>query len=167
MYFWLRVFQRLVCPSNEEWHGFCRETGMNKIFFISAVLVATTLVSAAAVSDVPEAQVSTPAEQGVSSEKASLNDTESANWQQKRAERKQARDQILAKLRNSSSQEKEQLRQELSKNRNESYRSQGATKPNQSYRDRVHNDERQESKESIREREMQPPPPPVLGDPNY
>jgi hypothetical protein len=149
------------------WHEFCKETDMNKIFFMSAVLVATALASAVVVSDVPEAQVSTPAEQGVSSEKASLSDSESASWQQKRAERKQARDEILAKLRNSSSQEKNQLRQELSKNRNESYRPQGAITPNQSSRDHVRNDERQESKEPIQWREMQPPPPPVPGNPNY
>jgi len=149
------------------WHEFCRKTGMNKIFFMSAILITTALASAVAVSDVPEAQVSTPAEQGVSSEKASLTDSESARWQQKRAERKQARDEILTKLRNSSSQEKEQLRQALSKNRNESYRSQGATKPNQSSRDHVRNDERQESKEPIQWREMPPPPPPVPRDPNH
>jgi len=149
------------------WHEFCGKTGMNKIFFMSAILITTALASAVAVSDVPEAQVSSPAEQGVSSEKASLTDSESARWQQKRAERKQARDEILTKLRNSSSQEKEQLRQELSKNRNESYRSQGATKPNQSSREHVRNDERQESKEPIQWREKPPPPPPVPRDPNH
>jgi predicted RNase H-like nuclease (RuvC/YqgF family) len=141
---------------------------VNKVLFISATLVVTALTYAASVSDVPEAQVSTPAEQGYSLEKASLTDQESASWQQKRVERKQAREAILTRLRNSSSQEKERLRQELSKNRNESYQSEGATKPTQSSRDRVHTDEHQELRPSMPEREMQPPPPPpAMRGPNH
>jgi hypothetical protein len=71
----------------EIWHGFCR-IRCEQSFIHICYLGSDSVTYAASVSDVPEAQVTTPAEQGYSLEKASMTDQESASWQQKRVERK-------------------------------------------------------------------------------
>jgi hypothetical protein len=57
---------------------------------------------------------------------------ESADWQKLRAERRAAREQILTDLRNSSSAEKKNIRQEVSKKRNEKPRFEGEIPKKQS-----------------------------------
>ncbi len=74
----------------------------------------------------PESSVPTPAEnKEISREKANLGAKESADWQKLRAERRAAREQILSDLRNSSATEKKNIRQEVSKKRNENSRFEG------------------------------------------
>ena len=57
---------------------------------------------------------------------------ESAEWQRLRAERRAAREQILTDLRNSSAAEKQNIRQEVSKKRDEKPRFEGDIPKNQS-----------------------------------
>ena len=74
----------------------------------------------------PASSVPTPAERlDVSRGTPDLGAKESAEWQKMRAERKQAREQILTKIRESSSAEKQVIRQDVSKNRNEKSRFEG------------------------------------------
>lgn len=68
----------------------------------------------------PESSVPTPAERmEVSQEAPDLGAKESENWQKMRAERKQAREQILSKLRESSRADKKSIQRDVSKKRNE------------------------------------------------
>ena len=74
----------------------------------------------------PASSVPTPAERlEVSRGTPDLGAKESAEWQKMRAERKLAREQILTKIRESSSAEKQVIRQDVSKNRNEKSRFEG------------------------------------------
>ena len=63
---------------------------------------------------------------------ANLGAKESADWQKLRAERRAAREQILSDLRNSSAAEKKNIRQEVSKKRDEKTRFEGGFPKNQS-----------------------------------
>ena len=74
----------------------------------------------------PASSVPTPAEKMDASNGApDLGAKESAEWQKMRAERKQAREQILSRLRESTNAEKQHIRQDVSKKRNENSRFEG------------------------------------------
>ena len=93
--------------------------------FIS-ILTLSAMMSFAGGVAAPESSVPTPAERlEVSRGTPDLGAKESAEWQKMRAERKQAREQILTKIRESSSAEKQVIRQDVSKNRNEKSRFEG------------------------------------------
>lgn len=95
--------------------------------------MATALSYAVPSSARPESSVPTPAEKmEISREMPNLGAKESADWQKLRAERRAAREQILRDLRNSSSAEKKNIRQEVSKKRNENPRFEGEIPKNQS-----------------------------------
>ena len=95
--------------------------------------MAAALSYAAPSSARPESSVPTPAENmEISREMPNLGAKESADWQKLRAERRAAREQILTDLRNSSSAEKKNIRQEVSKKRNEKPRFEGGIPKNQS-----------------------------------
>ena len=110
----------------ELWHGICKSMGMNKTKFISTILLATAFSFAAGESSAPESYVPTPAEkQAISRETPDLSQKERADWQRMREERKQAREQILSRLRESSAAERQNIRQDLSRNRDERPRFEG------------------------------------------
>ena len=144
---------------------------MNMKNFCISVLLVTALGGAAYAQSMPESQVSSPVEESVSSDRASL-DAKNASWEQKCAERRAAREKILARLRESSSQEKASVREELSKNRGEMPRMRGEFPKNEMKSPR--NFEGGPEKRPMREdrrmkdpgREMQPPPLPEYGEPN-
>lgn len=95
--------------------------------------MATALSYAVPSSARPESSVPTPAEKmEISREMPNLGAKESADWQKLRAERRAAREQILRDLRNSSSAEKKNIRQEVSKKRDEKTRFEGEIPKNQS-----------------------------------
>ena len=99
--------------------------GMKYAAIISIVTLAATM-SFAGGAAAPESSVPTPAERmDVSNGTPDLGAKESAEWQKMRAERKQAREQILSRIRESSSVEKQVIRQDVSKNRNENARFEG------------------------------------------
>ena len=105
----------------------------------------------------PESSVPTPAERTeISREMPDLGAKESADWQRLRAERRAAREQILSDLRNSSNAEKRNIRQEVSKNRDENTRFEGEIPKNQP-RDRRPFYERPESHPMYPTREMPGP----------
>ena len=109
------------------------------------MMMAAALSYAAPSSMHPESSVPTPAENAeISRETPDLGAKESADWQKLRAERRSAREQILSDLRNSSAAEKRNIRQEVSKKRNENTRFEGDFPKNQS-RERRPFSERQES----------------------
>ena len=88
--------------------------------FISAILFTTALSFAAVDSSVPESDVPTPAErQGFSKESPNLGQKEREDWMRMREERKQAREEILSRLRESPARERQNIRQDLSRNRDE------------------------------------------------
>lgn len=88
--------------------------------FISAILFTTALSFAAVDSSVPESDVPTPAErQGISKESPNLGQKEREDWMRMREERKQAREEILSRLRESPARERQNIRQDLSRNRDE------------------------------------------------
>ena len=96
-------------------------------------MMAAAFAFAAPSSVRPESSVPTPAENAeISRETPDLGAKESADWQKLRAERRAAREQILSDLRNSSSAEKRNLRQEVSKKRDENARFEGEFPKNQS-----------------------------------
>jgi hypothetical protein len=110
----------------ELWHEICKSMGMNKTKFISTILLATAFSFAAGESSAPESYVPTPAEkQEISRETPDLSQKERADWQRMREERKQAREQILSRLRESSTAERQNIRQDLSRNRDERPRFEG------------------------------------------
>jgi len=93
--------------------------------FISIVPLVATLSFAGGFT-APESSVPTPAGSAeISRETPDLGAEESAEWQKMRAERKQAREQILSRLKEKSSAEKQNIRQNVSKNRNEDSRFEG------------------------------------------
>ena len=106
---------------------------MKKLNLISTILMAAALGYAAPSSARPESSVPTPAENAeISREMPDLGAKESAEWQRLRAERRAAREQILTDLRNSSAAEKQNIRQEVSKKRDEKPRFEGDFPKNQS-----------------------------------
>ena len=106
---------------------------MKKLNLISTILMAAALGYAAPSSARPESSVPTPAENAeISREIPDLGAKESAEWQKLRAERRAAREQILTDLRNSSAAEKQNIRQEVSKKRDEKPRLEGEIPKNQS-----------------------------------
>ena len=139
--------------------------------FCISVLLVTALGVAAYAQSMPESQVSSPVEESVSSDRSSL-DAKNASWEQKRAERRAAREKILAKLRESSSQEKAFVRESLSKNRGEMPRMRIEFPKNEMKSPR--NFEGGPEKRPMRDdrrmmgpgREMPPPPLPEYGDPD-
>ena len=106
---------------------------MKKLNLISTILMAAALGYAAPSSVRPESSVPTPAENAeISREIPDLGAKESAEWQKLRAERRAAREQILTDLRNSSAAEKQNIRQEVSKKRDDKPRFEGDFPKNQS-----------------------------------
>ena len=106
---------------------------MKKTTFITTIMMAAALNYAAPSSARPESSVPTPAENmEISREMPNLGAKESADWQKLRAERRAAREQILTDLRNSSAAEKKNIRQEVSKKRDEKTRFEGEFPKNQS-----------------------------------
>lgn len=111
---------------------------MKKIGFISIVLMMTATAVVAQPLDRPESSIPTPAERATVSQKApALGAKESEDWQRLRAERRQAREQILSDLRASSAADKKSIRQEVSKKKETRPRFEGEM-PNNS-RDRQQN----------------------------
>lgn len=126
------------------------------VIFATAMFQAETLAA-------PESQVSSPVEESFSEAGASLGKRD-ASWDARRAERREARERILNRLRESSAMEKEAVRKELSQNRGESSRM-GSPFPKTS------RDSRMEGSSWREDRRMRGPgpgnmPPPEYGDPN-
>ena len=106
---------------------------MKKTTLITTIMMAAALSYAAPSSARPESSVPTPAENmEISREMPNLGAKESADWQKLRAERRAARERILTDLRNSSATEKKNIRQEVSKKRDEKPRFEGEIPKNQS-----------------------------------
>ena len=85
---------------------------------ITLLMVCAAMAFAAESSVRPEADVATPAEEaGISKDSREFAASDRENWQKMRAERKQAREQILSDLRNRSAEEKNSMRWESEKNR--------------------------------------------------
>ncbi|MCR5378773.1 MAG: hypothetical protein K6E57_07460 [Fibrobacter sp.] len=105
---------------------------MNRLIFIASILLSTAFVFAGGLAAQPESSVPTPAERSeFSRETPDLGAKEKADWQKMRAERKVAREQILSKLRASSSAEKKGLRNDVSQKRNEKSRFEGESQKKQ------------------------------------
>ncbi len=126
------------------------------------VLFAAAMFQAEA-SAAPEAQVSSPVEESFSQAETSLGER-NVSWDAKRAERREARERILNRLRESSAVEKEAVRKELSKNRGESSRTESPFP-------KTSRDSRMEGSPWREDRRMRGPgpggmPPPEYGDPN-
>ncbi|MCK9181736.1 MAG: hypothetical protein M0P13_02485 [Fibrobacteraceae bacterium] len=140
---------------------------MNKTIFTSAVLLAAALGAAAPLPAIPESQVSSPVEEPVGPGGASSN-VENSSWERKIAERREAREEILARLRQSSSQEKASVREEILKDRNQRFRNDENSSFNQSSPRNPERDwQRQDDRRFDPGREMQAPPPSEYGDPNF
>ena len=104
---------------------------MKHATFISIIGLAATLSFAQGFA-APESSVPTPAESAeISNQTPDLGAKESAEWQKMRAERKQAREQILSKLKERSNVEKQGIRQDVSKKRNEKSRFEGKPQKNE------------------------------------
>jgi len=85
---------------------------------ITLLMICAAVAFAAEASTRPEADVATPGEKvEISKESREFAASDRENWQKMRAERKQAREQILADLRNRSAEEKNSMRWESEKNR--------------------------------------------------
>ena len=153
----------------ELWHGICKSLGMNKTKFISAILFATAFSFAAGESSAPESYVPTPAEkQEFSKETPGLSQQERADWQRMREERKQAREQILSKLRESSPSERSEMRQNGLKNRGERPRFEGEFPKNQPREREMFDPNRGSGRPDFNDREPmgdRPIPPPKGGKP--
>ena len=103
-----------------------KRKSMKKTKFISTILFTTAISFAASETSVPTSDVPTPAErQGITRESPNLGQKEREDWQRMREERKQAREEILSRLRESSAAERQNIRQDLSKNRDERPRFEG------------------------------------------
>ena len=90
---------------------------------ITLLMVCAAMAFAAESSVRPEADVATPAEEaGISKDSREFAASDRENWQKMRAERKQAREQILSDLRNRSAEEKNSMRWESEKNRDKTPR---------------------------------------------
>ena len=130
-------------------------------FFLLIFLLAPFLYGADS-KTVPSPQVSTPADKPISSKNLTLGEKESTEWKKMRMERQKAREQILSKIRESSGKEKEQLRRQLSKNRNHNARFNGGFPKTMKSRERTPLIERPESHEVRPERDNRYPPWPPL-----
>lgn len=109
---------------------------MKKSIFTLVMLVAA-MAFADQSSLRPESSVPTPAEKSeVSRETPNLSAKDSEEWQKMRAERREARRQILSDLRNSSAAEKQTIRQNVAETRNEKARVQGEFSEKMQPRDR-------------------------------
>ena len=140
---------------------------MKKTTLITTIMMAAALSYAVPSSARPESSVPTPAEKmEISREMPNLGAKESADWQKLRAERRAAREQILRDLRNSSSAEKKNIRQEVSKKRDEKTRFEGEFPKNQS-RERRPFYEHPESHQMNPMREMPHGPGPAPMNPMY
>ena len=129
--------------------------------------MAAALSYAAPSSARPESSVPTPAENTeISREMPNLGAKESADWQKLRAERRAARERILTDLHNSSATEKKNIRQEVSKKRDEKPRFEGEIPKNQS-RERRPFYEQPESHQMNPMREMPHGPGPAPMNPMY
>lgn len=85
---------------------------------LMTVLVFTAVAFAGESSVRPESAIPTPAEEmEISRGNQELAAKEREDWQKMRAERKQAREQILLEMRNKSAAEKKAMREEMGKNR--------------------------------------------------
>ena len=105
---------------------------MKKTVLVSTIAVAATMSFAVPSSVRPESSVPTPAENAeISLEMPDLGAKESAEWLKLRDERRKAREQILMDLRNSTAAEKQNIRQEVSKKRDEMPRFEGDIPKNQ------------------------------------
>ncbi len=94
------------------------KTKMKKVCFISIFLMMTATAIVAQPSMRPESAIPTPAERAsISQDAPALGAKESEDWQRLRAERRQAREQILSDLRSSSAAEKNFIRQEVAKDK--------------------------------------------------
>jgi hypothetical protein len=153
----------------ELWHEICKSMGMNKTKFISTILLATAFSFAAGESSAPESYVPTPAEkQEISRETPDLSQKERADWQRMREERKQAREQILSKLREAPPSERKQIRQEGFKNRDEKPRFEGDIPKNQPREREMFDPNRGNGRPDFNDREPmgdRPNPPPRGGKP--
>lgn len=93
---------------------------MKRLIFITSVLFSAAMAIAGGFAAQPESSVPTPAERSeISKEIPNLGAKESADWQKMRAERKAAREQILSRIRESSSAEKQGIRKDVSNKRND------------------------------------------------
>jgi len=153
----------------ELWHEICESMGMNKTKFISTILLATAFSFAAGESSAPESYVPTPAEkQEFSKETPGLSQQERADWQRMREERKQAREQILSKLREAPPSERNQMRQNGLKNRDERPRFEGEFPKNQPREREMFEPNRGNGRPDFNDREPmgdRPNPPPKGGKP--
>ncbi len=153
----------------ELWHEICKSVGMNKTKFISTILLATAFSFAAGESSAPESYVPTPAEkQEFSKETPGLSQQERADWQRMREERKQAREQILSKLREAPPSERNQMRQNGLKNRDERPRFEGEFPKNQPREREMFDLNRGNGRPDFNDREPmgdRPNPPPKGGKP--
>ena len=106
---------------------------MKTTILISTIMMAAALSFAAPSFVRPESSVPTPVEKAeISRDSQNLGAKESADWQKLRAERRAAREQILTDLRNSSAAEKKNIRQEVTKKRDNTSRFEGEIPKNQS-----------------------------------
>ena len=142
---------------------------MNKTKFISTILFATAFSFAAGESSAPESYVPTPAEkQEFSKETPGLSQQERADWQRMREERKQAREQILSKLRESSPSERSEMRQNGLKNRDERPRFEGEFPKNQPREREMFDPNRGSDRPDFKDAEpmgVRPEPPSMGGKP--
>ena len=142
---------------------------MNKNLFCISVLFGAALLGAARAQSMPESQVSSPVEETVQSGR-SLDGTKNASWEQKRAERRVAREKLLSKLRESSPQEKVFIHEALSKKRNESSRNTGDFSKRGTPPRRMENERRQmnDNHRAMNSgRDVFAPPSPEYGDPKF
>lgn len=114
----------------------------------------------------PESSVPTPAEKSeITRETPDLSAKDNEEWQKMRAERREARRQILLDLRNRSAAEKNSIRQNVAKEHNEKSRVEGERAEKVQPRERGFYNEWQDPHGPF----MPPPPPPPkggVGDPN-
>lgn len=134
---------------------------MKKNIF-TLVMLAAAMTFAGQSSLRPESVVPTPAERSeVSRGTPDLSAKDSEEWQKMRAERREARRQILSDLRNSSAAEKQSIRQNVTETRNERNRIEGERAEKVQPREREKTPEKEWNTPHI----MPPPPPHWWGNP--
>ena len=112
---------------------------MKKTTFIFNLLLATVLSFAADESSAPAADVPTPAErQNIAKESPKQGQKEREDWKRMREERKQAREEILSKLRESPADERRSMRQNMNRGREERPRDPENFEPRPRYNDMDH-----------------------------
>ena len=128
---------------------------------ITLVMLVAAMTFAGQSSLRPESSVPTPAEKSeVSRGTPDLSAKDNEEWQRMRAERREARRQILSDLRNSSAEEKQAIRQGMSDNRDEKPRFEGEPSRNMQPRDR----EPLNGWQDLHGKFPPPPPPPKGGE---